>query len=259
MFEKSSSIIKDPSKFDNDYVPKNLVSREGQMHDMELLFRPMVDYDRPCNAFLMGPVGTGKTATARKFCEEMKNFLNGRGKPIDIMYVNCRNSNSENSVLLSLIRFFDPGHPERGFSNEDMARILKNHLLKNKRPMVIILDEVDVLLKKNTVDIIYQITRLSDDVNKPAPVSLILISQISVYELMDQASLSTFHRTTLVKFGRYNYDELRQIVSERAEETLYPGRISEDAIDQIAESSDDYGDARMAVELLEKSAIIAEG
>jgi cell division control protein 6 len=76
---------------------------------------------------------------------------------------------------------------------------------------------------------------------------------------MDQASLSTFRRTTLVKFGRYNYDELRQIVKERAEETLFPGKISDDAIDQIAESSDDYGDARMAVELLEKSAIIAEG
>ena len=259
MFEKSSSIIKDPSRFDSNYVPKNLVSRDAQMHELETLFRPLVDYDRPCNAFLMGSVGTGKTATARRFCDDMKAFLNGKGTPIDIIYVNCRNSNSENSVLLNLIRFFDQGYPDRGFSTEDMARVFKNHLLKNKRPLVIILDEVDVLLKKNTVDIIYQITRLSDEVNKPAPVSLILVAQVSVYEMMDQASLSTFKRTTLVKFDRYNYDELKQIVKERAEEALYPGRISDDAIDQIAESSDDYGDARMAVELLERSAIIAEG
>ncbi|MBQ9689337.1 MAG: cell division control protein 6, partial [Candidatus Methanomethylophilaceae archaeon] len=63
MFEKASSIIKDPSRFEYDYVPKNLVNRQDQMHDLEVLFRPLVEYDRTCNAFLMGPVGTGKTVT----------------------------------------------------------------------------------------------------------------------------------------------------------------------------------------------------
>ncbi len=258
MFEKSSSIIKDSSKLDYNYVPKNLVNREGQMHDLENLFRPLVESERPCNAFLMGSVGTGKTVTARKFCQDMKEYCSGKGMPLDVLYVNCRTNNSEVSVLLNLIHHFDQGHPERGFSTEDLARTLKLHLTKNKKPIVIILDEVDVLLKKSSVDIIYQITRLSDTVNKPAPVSLIMISQESVFKLMDEASASTFRRSTTVKFNKYSKEELRQIVAERAEEALLPGKISDDALDQIAESSEEFGDARMAIELLERASLIAE-
>ncbi len=258
MFEKSSTIIRDASKFDYDYVPKNLVKREGQMHELEKLYRPFVESGRACNAFLMGTVGTGKTVTARKFCQEMTEYCKGKGMQLDTIYINCRSNNSENAVLLTLIRHFDQGHPDRGFSNEELARTLKVHLLKNKRPIVLILDEVDILLKKGTVDLIYQITRLSDEVEKPAPVSLILISQESIFPLLDDASVSTFRRASTVKFNKYVYDELRQIASERADEALYPGKISDDALDQIAESSEDYGDARMVIELLEKAAVIAE-
>lgn len=258
MFEKTSNIIKDSSKFDYDYVPKNLVNREEQMHQLELLFRPMVESNRPCNAFLMGSVGTGKTATAKMFCRDVKDYCISKGISMDHIYVNCRNSNSENAVLINLIHYFDAGFPDRGFSAEEMARVLRNHLVKNKKSLVIILDEVNILLKKGSVDLIYQITRMSDSVNKPAPVSLILISQESIYELMDEASASTFRRSITVKFNKYSYDELKQIVRERAEEALFPGRLSDDAIEQIADSSEEYGDARMAIELLERASVIAE-
>ena len=109
MFEKSSSVIKDPSIFDYDYVPKNLVNREKQMHQLEVLFRPMVESDRPCNAFLMGSVGTGKTVTAKRFCSDMKDYCNGIGKTLDVVYVNCRSNNSESAVLINLIHYFDQG------------------------------------------------------------------------------------------------------------------------------------------------------
>jgi len=258
MFEKSSSIVKDSTVFDFNYVPKNLVHREDQMRQLESSFRPLVESGRACNAVLMGSVGTGKTVTGKKFCQDMKDYCSGKGMPIDSIYINCRTNNSENAVLLNLIRYFDKGYPDRGFSNEEMARVLKLHLTKNKTPLVVTLDEADVLLKKSTVDIIYQLTRLSDDVNKPAPVSLILISQFSVYEMMDEASQSSFRRSTMIRFNKYNREELRTIVAQRAEEALFPGKISNDALDQIADSAEESGDARFAIELLDKSASIAE-
>ena len=258
MFEKSSSIIKDSNVLDFNYVPRNLVNREEQMHQLETIFRPLIIDNRPCNAFLMGSVGTGKTVTAKKFCQDMKGYCAEKNIPIDTIYINCRNNNSENAVLLNLIRYFDKGHPERGFSNEDLAKILKIHLTKNKKPLVVTLDEADVLLKKNSVDIIYQMTRFYDDVNRPAPISLILISQESVYSLMDEASASSFRRSTMVKFNKYSREELRMIVTQRAEEALFPGKISDDALDQIADSAEESGDARMAIELLDKAANMAE-
>jgi len=258
MFEKSSSIIRDSNVLDFNYVPRNLVNREEQMHQLETIFRPLISDNRPCNAFLMGSVGTGKTVTAKKFCQDMKGYCAEKNIPIDTIYINCRNNNSENAVLLNLIRYFDKGHPERGFSNEDLAKILKIHLTKNKKPLVVTLDEADVLLKKNSVDIIYQMTRFYDDVNRPAPISLILISQESVYSLMDEASASSFRRSTMVKFNKYSREELRMIVTQRAEEALFPGKISDDALDQIADSAEESGDARMAIELLDKAANMAE-
>ncbi len=258
MFEKASSIIRDASKLDYDYVPDNLVHRDAQMHRIETLFRPLAEYGRACTAFLMGSVGTGKTVTAKRFCRDMAEYCRNAGRPIETIFINCRNKSSEAGVILQIIRFFDPGFPNRGFSVDEMARVLRNHLTGNSRNLVIVLDEVDILLKKNTVDLVYQLTRFSDGAERAATVSLIMISQEPIYDLLDEASLSTFRRSNAVMFDRYSRDELREIVFQRAEQAILPGRITDDAIDLIADNSEEYGDARMAIELLDRAANIAE-
>lgn len=258
MFDTGSVIIRDASKLDYDYVPENLVHREAQMARLETLFRPLAQHGRSCTAMLTGSVGTGKTATARRFCDDMARYCSENGRPIDTVFVNCRNRSTEAGVALQLIRHFDRGFPDRGFSVDEMARILRTHLSDNTRDLVVVLDEVDFLLKRSSVDLVYQLTRFSDGSGARATVSLMLISQEPVYGLLDPASLSTFRRTNGVAFDRYTRDELREIVSARAEEALIPGRYTEDAMELIADNSADYGDARMAIELLDRAASIAE-
>ena len=65
MYERGSKIIRDARVFDYDYVPDKLIGRNEQLDTLELLFRPLAEYGRPCTAMLMGPVGTGKTAAAK--------------------------------------------------------------------------------------------------------------------------------------------------------------------------------------------------
>lgn len=254
MFETRSTIIRDGSVLDYAYIPRDLVHREVQRSRLETLFRPLAVDGRQCTAFLTGGVGTGKTVTARRFCMDMSDFMSSKGRPVDTVYVNCRNS-SETGTLLQLIRHYDRGFPERGFSPDDMARVLSQHLVNNQRGLVVILDEVDVLLKRGSTDIVYQLTRPRED---SAPVSVIMISQEPVDSILDEASMSSFRRSNVVRFDRYSREELREIVAARAEEALYPGRYSEDALDVIAEESAEYGDARMAIELLDRAANIAE-
>ncbi len=255
MFERASSIIRDGSVLDYSYVPQVLVRRDEQMGRLETLFRPLAESGRPCTAFLTGGVGTGKTVTARRFCADMAEHMAGAGRPVDTILINCRNI-SEGGALLQIIRHFDRGFPDRGFSAEEMARVMATHLASNSRSIVVILDEVDVLLKKGQSDLVYQLTRPSTE--HAAPVSLIMISQVSLGSLVDEASLSTFRRSNTVRFDRYTKEELREIVAQRAEQALYPGRIGEDSLDLIAEQASDYGDARMAIELLDRAANIAE-
>ena len=254
MFERASTIIRDGSKLDYAYVPANLVHREEQMSRMETLFRPLADNNRPCTAFLTGSVGTGKTATASRFCSDLSDHMIGVGRPVDVIFINCRNS-SEVGALLQIVRHFDPGYPVRGFSADDISRAMVAHLSSNTRSLVVVLDEVDILLRRGTTDMVYQLTRGTD---RAAPVSLIMISQYPLESLVDEASMSTFRRSNTVRFNRYSRQELREIVAARAEEALHPGRISDDALDLIAEQAAEYGDARMAIELLDRSANIAE-
>ena len=253
--ERRSIIIKDGKKLSFDYVPEKLVHREEQMSALRMLFRPVFEDGRSETAFITGGVGTGKTATVKRFCLDMMRYGVEKGIPTDYVLVNCRQRNTENAIILQILRHYDPGHPDRGFSVPEMLRTLRGIIESKRIRLVIVLDEADILIKKNSVDIIYQLSRFNEEnIGSQTSISLMLISQEYVLDHLDTASISTFRRSNTIRFNRYERDELRDIVKMRADEALFPGRIREDAIDLIADISSEWGDARFAIELLDKSA-----
>ncbi|MGN1044635.1 MAG: Cdc6/Cdc18 family protein [Candidatus Methanomethylophilaceae archaeon] len=258
LFERSSVIIKDGEKLSFDYIPKDLLHRDEQMRRLSMLFRSVIDYGGSETAFLSGSVGTGKTATARRFCSDMAEYCSKHLIPMDYVVVNCRQRGTESGILLQMIRHFDPAFPDRGFSTPEMLRTFRGHITKSGKRFVIVLDEVDVLLKRGGIDLVYQISRFNDDSRSKVSVSMILISQEYVLDRLDEASLSSFKRANVVRFDRYSRDELRDIVTSRAEMALKEGTYNQDALDLIADNSEEYGDARFAIDLLDKSARMAE-
>jgi cell division control protein 6 len=261
MFEsKASAVIRDGSKLSFEYVPERLIHREEQMSRLEMLFRPLFEHGRSSTAFLTGTVGTGKTATAKRFCADLMKHGAKTGRPVECVIVNCRGRGTEAGVLIQLLRHFDPGFPDRGFSPAEMMRSLRALIERSRVPLVVVLDEADVLIKKNSADLIYRLSRFAEEgVGMQSPVSLMLISPEYVLDRLDEASLSTFRRANTVRFGRYSRDELRSIVEYWAGEALVADGITEGALDLIADISDEFGDARFAIELLDRAASIAEG
>ncbi len=253
------SVFKDQRTLSFDYVPQRLVHREAQMKKLVMLYRPVVESNLSQNAVLTGSVGTGKTATAKRFCTDLKDFAEKQQKAVDWVLVNCRQRNSESSAVLHVVNHFQPNFPDRGFSITEMLRILRKDLEKRKVHLVIVLDEADMLLKKAGPDIIYKLTRFGEEkVDGRELVSLMLISQKNIFEMMDASSTSTFKRTNVVEFGKYSSDELRDIVKTRAELAFHDGAIDDDAINLIAEVSSEWGDARFAIEILEKAGMLAD-
>lgn len=259
MFGRESTVIKDGTKLSYDYVPKHLVKRDEQMKKVSMIFRSVIEDGRSETAFFTGSVGTGKTATAKRFLFDMTEYAFKNGIQMDSIFINCRQKNSEAAIIHSCISHYDPGYPDKGFSPAEMLKALKAHIERAGKRLVIVFDEIDVLLKMNTVDLIYQLSRFNEERNgKQYSVSLILISQEYVLDRLDDASLSTFKRANTIRFNKYSRSELREIIAARAEEALLPGSYKEDVLDLIADISSELGDARYAIDILDKAARTAE-
>lgn len=259
-FRVGPSVFKDQAKLSFDYVPEKMLHREAQMQRLFSYFRPIVDAGISGNAFLYGPVGTGKTHSAKRFCMDFKKYADQKGRALDYMPVNCRKNLGDDAVLLTLVRHFDAHFPDRGFSISEKLETLRRHLEKNKLHFIVILDEVDALLKKSGADLIYSFARIAEESSSAkGNISMMLISQRSnALDYMDAAALSTFRRSNVVEFPKYNMDELEDIVSDRVRLAMHPATVDEDLIHLIADIASELGDARYAIELLDKAGMLAD-
>lgn len=259
-FRAGPSVFKDQGKLSFDYVPDRMIHREKQMQRMFSYLRPIVEAGASSNAFLYGPVGTGKTHTAKRFCVDFRKYASEQGRAVDFYPVNCRQRMGDDAVLLALVRKFDPHFPDRGFSIAEKLESLRRSLEKNKLHFIVILDEVDALLKKSGADLIYSFARIAEESTAAkGNISMILISQRpNALEYMDAAALSTFRRSNVVEFPRYDRTELKDIVVERVQIALHPGTIDGDLVDMVADIGSEFGDARYAIELLEKAGQLAD-
>jgi archaeal cell division control protein 6 len=253
------SVVKNHQPLSFDYVPKELPHREEQFKQLSAIFAPLVSTGLAQHARFKGPVGSGKTVTAKRFIEEARGVARDKGRSLDFVHVNCRRRDSESAVLLYIIRKFDAGFPDRGFSVSEMLNILHKHLQMKAVNLIIVLDEADVLLKRQKVDLVYQLTRFNEEGGQNWNVSLLLISQHDLAPLLDEASNSTLKATTLIDFKRYSAPELADILRQRVELAFHPATVSEEVIREIASiAAKKRGDARHAIDLLAGAAGLAD-
>src|SRR5256712_7070258 len=199
-FRSGPSVFKDQGKLSFDYLPDKMVHREQQTQRLFSLLRPIVEAGVSSHALPYGPRGTGKTHTAKRFCLDFKRHASESDRAVDWDLVNCRQRMGDDAALLKLIQHFDTHFPERGLSIADKMEQLRRHLEKHKLHFIVILDEVDALLKKSGADLIYSFARIAEEtIAAKGNISMILISQRSnALEYMDRAALSTFRRSNVV-------------------------------------------------------------
>ncbi len=255
---RGAGVIKDKGKLSFDFVPERLLHRDAQAQRLRSLFRPLLEAGTSCTAFLHGSVGTGKTHLSRRFVVDTAHAAEGTGKLVEHVLVNCRQRMGDDPVLLAILRKFDERFPDRGFSIAEKLQTLRGQLEKRRAHLVLILDEIDALLKKSGPELVYTFTRWGEEGGR-STVSLVLISQkADALEKLDAASRSTFRHANDVEFPKYTRAELRDIAAYRADLAFHPATVSGEVLDLIADLAADDGDARPVVELLLYGGLAAE-
>lgn len=246
------TVFKDEEPLQFEYVPDELPEREEELRKLIRVFRDVLEKGAGStqSALITGKVGTGKTVLSKKLGEMVEDK-----KGFDYVHVNCRRYNTAALAITQVLRNYDEKFPDRGYSVEEMMRSLFNMLKVRDKYLLLALDEIDFLVDKSGPEILYNLSRISDDSvgDFKNRISIIYITRdISFKEKLDDSTKSTL-RDNLIDLNQYTKSELIPILNQRVELAFNPGTVSENAVELIADIASEWGDARFAIELLWKA------
>lgn len=254
------SVFRDLGKLDFDYVPPELPGRDDAVRFLSNTYRSLLQGGQKEHAFVWGPVGSGKTVVAKRFAQDFRAALHRQGRALEVTYVNCRTRKSSGLALLGILRQFDPGYPERGFSTGEMLQDLRRHLERRTAHLLVILDEVDALVRADGSDLLYDLTRFGSESGPTwCGISVLMVSQENVLGNLDAAALSTFKQTNQYQMAAYDVGGLEAIVRQRVQLAFHPGAVSPDLTTLVADVvAAQGGNARLAIEVLQKAGRMAD-
>ena len=250
-------ILNKPEVFGFDYVPEILVGREDLQGQLASLFSTIGHPEGTGRAVVTGPVGSGKTALVKRFCEDLIRHVADK-RNIKYVHVNCRNASTASRVMQKIVQDLDPGHPDRGLGVGELLTSLRRMLHGDNSHIIVVLDEVDHLLRHSGDDIIYKLMRIDEDGSRAGTLSAILISQEQVLDMLENAVISRLGRSNHIRVPPYDENGLLKIATQRREIGLVTGTCTDDILNLISQAAAPSGDARQAIELLEGAAKRAE-
>ncbi|MHA1121381.1 MAG: ORC1-type DNA replication protein [Candidatus Heimdallarchaeota archaeon] len=258
---RKPTLIKNPRVLDLKHIPKKLLHREDEQKMLIQYFKPVIEKpgEYSQRVSIIGAIGSGKTAIALKFGEMVKVYSTQKNLNLEYVHVNCRRARSAFLTLLEIVRKFNPHIPVRGFSPEEILNMLTEILNRKKLYLIVTLDEIDFVIRKDGPDLLYDLTRLTDDkIDMKERVSIItIVRDIAFRTMLDESTLSTLRQNTIF-LEPYTEDQLRDIIADRVKEAFYEDVVSKEAADLIADIASKNGDARYAIELLERAGMHAD-
>jgi cell division control protein 6 len=163
-----------------------------------------------------------------------------------------------------LLERIAPELPAQGLSAEEMLRYLLQYLRQNNEYALIVIDEIDYLVKSSKdIGIIYDLTRLNEyELDKPCFVKgvIFIARSMEFYTKLDAAELSTLGRVPM-EFHPYTVQQVSDILESRVAEAFNPKALGSDVIDKVASittSAEVNGDVRYALDLLLYAGNLAE-
>jgi len=257
IFERyvESRIFKDREKLLPDYVPDELPHRDEQILKLASILAPALRGSRPSNVFIYGLTGTGKTAVTKYVLRKMKEKA---PQIVEYAYINCRQNNTSYRVLAELAKHVGVRIPFTGLALGEVMKRLLQGLERRRYILVVVLDEIDNLVKRQGDDVLYFLTRVNENLSN-SKVSLIgITNDLKFTEFLDARVKSSLGEEELV-FPPYSAAQLEDILRRRAREAFHEGVVDDEVLKRVAAiAARQNSDCRLALDILLKAADIAD-
>jgi cell division control protein 6 len=257
-FVKSAKLFKDREVLRHDYLPDRLPHRENQIRLLGAAVAPVLKDARCSNIFIYGKTGTGKTAVTKYVLSHLEAKAKEYGASVRFCYVNCRMTSSEYRIFASLSQSVGLAIPFTGLSVGEVFDRFRSSLDVSRTLFIVVLDEIDALIKDRGDHILYELTRINETLRK-SRVSIIGISNdLRLKEFLDPRVFSSLSEEEMI-FRPYDASELHNILFERSKISFREDTLSEAALNVCsALAAAEHGDARRALDLLRVAGEVAE-
>jgi len=249
------SVFKDEAKLDINYVPYRLPHRDRELHLLTEFFSFILQFPGKMaqRIIIAGDVGTGKTVLSQRFGADITREASKHGINLRYVHVNCREYRGSLFLILhQIVSVFHPSFPKRGYSAEELLRILLQILDEENAYVILTLDEFESLVEREGSEAVYKLTRLQEiRPNEPQRLSLIcVLRNFRVIERLDASTRSTL-QSNIIQVDKYSKQHLIDILNDRVSLAFKPLTVTEDAISLIGELAfSEGGNARFGIELL---------
>jgi archaeal cell division control protein 6 len=260
-FLKKDEIFNEKKVLQISHMPDVVEHRETQINQIAKILAPSLKFNRPSNIFIYGKTGSGKTLSMKHIAQNMLNISDKNKIPLKILYINCklkRVADTEYRIIAQLGRELGEKIPNTGLPTDEVYRIFFNALDKKKIILLIVLDEIDQLVNKAGDAVLYNLTRINEEL-KNSQVSIIGISNNSRFiDLVDPRVKSSLSEEDIL-FPPYNALQLQDILRSRAKKAFKEYVLEEGVIEKCAAySAKEHGDARRALDLLRVAGEVSE-
>jgi cell division control protein 6 len=250
-----SSVFKDESKLDINYVPQHLLHRRLQLNLLNQFFRFAVENPGKMTqrALIIGKIGTGKTVLSQHFGLNIKKEAKQRNIKLNYIHINCRECKGSLFMILqrTIMKFY-PNFPRRGYSAEELLQALMQILDEKDTYLILTLDELESLVQNEGSDPLYNLSRIQEDrLEAPKRLSLIcILRQPEHLDKLDPSTRSTLQRN-IIRLEEYSESQLEDILDGRVNLAFREGTVPAQTMGLIAElGKSEGGNARYSIELL---------